>query len=191
MPDADIIINLHAAGLWQAVATSYRIVVPSIIAHEAQFYRDEQDQRHDIDLQSQVVAGEVDELSASPAELAALQNRFTSDRLEGLHAGEQEALALVLSGAFAEGRVCSGDRAAIQALAALGFGDRGVSLERALQAIGQTLSLTGRRSPQLTQAYFDAAVAEGQRQRITGDGLTRSLWDQIQREAPRSSGKKP
>ena len=179
MPDADIIINLHAAGLWQIVTAAYQIVVPSIIAHEAQYYLDERGNRHPIDLQAQVQARQIDEMSASLDELAALQQRFHPDRLEGLHDGEQEALALVLSGAFAGGRFCSGDRAAIQALAALGFEDRGVSLEKALQEIGRTLDRTWRRSHQLTQAYFDAAVADGKQQRLDGDGPTRSIWDQI------------
>ena len=191
MPDADIIINLHAAGLWQLVTTAYQIIVPSIIAHEAQFYVDQQGDRNPIDLQAQVQARQIEEMSASLDDLAALQQCFHPDRLEGLHDGEQEALALVLSGTFVGGHFCSGDRAAIRALAALGLESQGVSLETALQEIGQTLNRTWRRSPQLTQAYFDAAVVEGKRQRLTGDGLTRSLWDQIQTEAPRPSRRKP
>jgi hypothetical protein len=163
------------------VTTSYQIVVPSIVSHEAQFYVDERDQRHEIDLQTQVQAGEIEELSASLDELTALQRCFHPDWLEGLHAGEQEALALVLSGTLAEGRFCSGDRVAIQALAALGLDDRGVSLEKALQEIGRSLNRTWRRFHQLTEAYFEAAIAEGNRRRLSGDGLTRSLWDQIQR----------
>ena len=97
MLDADIIIFLHAAGLWDALITSYQVVVPSIVAREACYYRDQRHERQPIDLLAQIAAGQVCALTASSDELTALLRRFNADPLEGLHPGEQEALALILS----------------------------------------------------------------------------------------------
>lgn len=179
MFDADIIIFLHTAGLWDAITTSYQVVVPSIVVGEACYFLDHRHERQPIDLPAQIAAGRVTVLAASSDALAALLRRFNADLLEGLHSGEQEALALILSDSFPEGRLCSGDRLALVALAAIGFDTRGVSLEEALQDIGRSLDRTLRAAAQLTRAYFADAVAEGRRRRITGDGVTISLWDCI------------
>ena len=164
MLDADIIIHLHRAGLWEAIVTAYQVVIPSIIIDEARFYLDDQERRHPIDLLAQVEARRITQLSASIDELAALCRCLSSDLLEGLHPGELEALALVLSGRYAQGRLCSGDALALTTLSALGYEQRGVSLEEVLQAIGSSL---------------DRRLRENRRRRMTGQGVTITPWERL------------
>lgn len=90
MLDTDVILQVHRMGLWARVKSAFRVVVPSVIAREARFYFDEYGEKYGIDLPKEAADGEIEEVSASAAELAALQKIFDADLLEGLHVGNRK-----------------------------------------------------------------------------------------------------
>ena len=177
MPDADVVIHLFKAGLWPAVSAAYQIVLPSIVYGEARFFFDDSGACLPIDLEAEIAAGGVEVLEGSPENLASLQQCFDSVFLEGLHDGEQEALGLVHSGRFADGWFCSGDRKAQVATVALGHEAMVVSLEQALGRIGRSLTQYLRQWRHLTANGVRDSISEGQRMRLTGEGMTSALLD--------------
>jgi len=178
MPDADIIIHLHAVGLWDVVKAGFRVHVPSTIVREVWHYKDPHGFSVPIDLPAQVATGEIAELAADQDDLFEVVACFTPEFLEGLHVGELEALALIWRGKYAEGWFCTCDWKAIEALAALGFAERGAAAEIVLRAVGRTLSSYMRRR-QFTDEYFRLAIESGKDRRLTGAGLNVSLFDQL------------
>lgn len=171
MPDADTIINLHQIGLWEKLVEAYEIFVPATIVGEARYYFDDEHQKQPIDLRAQVAEGRISELSAGVQDILELSRWLSGDIQEGLGAGETEALALIVSGAFGEGWFTTSDRLAIETLAALGFSERGIALEEALRLAGYTLSRQARSYRQLTKEYFSTHIRLGQERRIQGRGV--------------------
>ena len=178
MLDANVIICLHERGLWSQIKAAFEVCVPSIIAREASYFIDEHGQRQRIDLLGQIALGELTELTAALVEMAALVERFDADLLEGLHAGEQEAIALI-SRTFAAGSFCTGDNVPMEALATLALHGRLVSLENVLVHAGCALPQGQRLEKQYTQSFLDGALKRGRQRRITGQGLRKSLWDRL------------
>jgi hypothetical protein len=176
MLDTDVILQLHRMALWERFKSAFKVVVPSIIAREARFYLDQFGERYEIDLLKQAADGEIEEVSASVEELAALQTIFNADLLEGLHVGEQEAVALIISGSFSEGSFCSADKLALEALSSIRQEGRLISLERAVVYAGISTPTLSR---QWTQKHLEEAIARGRKRRSTGQGLVRSIWDSI------------
>ena len=134
--DADVIICLHEMGQWQALCSQTEVVVASTILREVRYYEDPQTQEQvQTDLISDVQAGRIKEIEGTVEDLASLVglDRLT---LEGLHAGEREALALLCSRKAECHGLCSGDKTAIRAAVLLGYGDRCLSLERLLRQNG-------------------------------------------------------
>ena len=180
MIDADVIIHVHAAGLWELIKGAYELYVPSIVLHdEVKFYVDELGQQHPIDLEGQAESGLITEVAATAEEMKLLEDRFTGDLVLGLHSGEREALALLLSGEYAQGRLCTGDRLAIEAVAALGFSSRAVSLEETLQETGHSLDRRLLTNTYLQRDNFKSAIKAGQQRRMTGEGLRVTAFDQL------------
>jgi len=139
-----------------------------VVKDEARFHSQDQfSVPAAIHLPSLVAQGAIAMLEATADDLARVTALLTEDVTEGLHAGETEAFALLLAGKAAAYLFCTGDRAAIQALALLGLSANGISLERALNSVGAKKPL----SEHLTEAYFQAALREGQERRLRGLGL--------------------
>ena len=173
MPDANIIIWLHQAGLWGAITSAYDVVLPETVAQEIKYYEDEWGERQPIDVAAQASDGTLTILSADLQDMENLLEHFEGDLLEGLHAGEQEALALILSGRFSEGLFCSGDRLALVALVAIGYEGRCASLETVLRLAGRQLNQVLRARSPATEAYFRRAIEEGHWRQITREGIRR------------------
>ncbi|MBW1920936.1 MAG: hypothetical protein JRI81_12040, partial [Deltaproteobacteria bacterium] len=87
----------------------------------------------------------------------------------GLHAGETEALALMISGrAETESALfCTADGAAIRALALLGKREYGISLQSLLTKVGLQKPL----EEQFGEQFFKRHLDRGAQDRITGIGL--------------------
>jgi len=167
--DADVIINLYEMELWGPFKTAYAISVPSIVAREAKLYRDVNEIEHDIDVLKQRDEG-ITILNSSPEDLALVTALLSGDLKEGLGDGELQALALIHCGQFSDGLFCTCDALAIETLAALGYSERGVSLEQALNIVGYTLSARHRRR-HFTQKYFQEHLNSGRARRIQRRGV--------------------
>lgn len=164
--DANIIIEAHELGVWQALVASVDLTVPSVVArHEAKYFV--VGKKHNpINLSSLSTQGKIKVLEADVPEIADLMGQFDPLFSESIDPGEQEALALMLANRCPEQRLCSADARPIQALAMLDMSDRGVSFEELLKRIGRTQKL----DDHFTQAFLERQIKEGQRRRIQCDG---------------------
>jgi hypothetical protein len=157
--DANVIIEAFAGGFWNTLVSQYDVHVTSIVLRsEVYFYEDPKGKRIPIDLDRDVRSGNINELTATSTEIATLIDKVNSNFIDRLDDGEQEALALLLTGRFDEFRYCTGDTRAIKALASLNLGGIGISLEELLVAIGQKNKLP---DPSYSKNAFDRKRAEG------------------------------
>lgn len=157
--DANVIIRAFAGKFWTALTNHYDIYVTSIVLRtEVYFYLDANGQQIPIDLNVEVQAGKIKELTATSTEIADLVNKVNPNFMDRIDEGEQEALALLLTGRFDGYRYCTGDTRAIKALASLSLGSMGVSLEELLIGIGQKTKLP---DPSYSKQAFDRKKAEG------------------------------
>ncbi len=167
--DADVVIEAHRLGIWAALCNRAHIACPAtVVHHEALFYsHDDCSVPPSIHLPSLAAKGAIEMLEATAEDAAIVRSKLADDVLEGLDPGESEALALLFVQKAADYRFCTGDRAAIHALALLGLSEQGISLEEALEAVGATKPLTR----QFTKEYFREALREGQEHRLRELGL--------------------
>ncbi len=157
--DANVIIDAFAGGFWDALVARYEVCITSIVLHsEVFFYEDAKGQRVPINLEPYLISKKVVEIAASTDELAALTERVNLNLLDRIDDGEQEALALLLTGRFDDHQFCTGDTRAIKALTRLSLGALGISLEELLTQIGMKKKLP---NPSDSKAAFDRKKAEG------------------------------
>src|SRR5262245_27939018 len=99
--DANVIIRAFAGNFWNTFVAQYEVHVTSIVLHnEVYFYEDSKGNRVSIDLPAEVKAGRIKELSASSAEIANLVEKVNPNFLDRIDDGEQESIALLLTGKF-------------------------------------------------------------------------------------------
>lgn len=171
MLDANIVVETHSLGVWNALIEAASIALPATVAaREARYYGDHHaGEKIRIQLDNALSAGQIEVAEATGEELQDFLGQFDRVFVEGLDAGEAEALALLAAGHLPCYRFCTGDRPAIQALALIGLSERGTSLEAALKSVG----LTKRLLRQFTDSFFKLCLREGQEMRVQGIGLTR------------------
>jgi predicted nucleic acid-binding protein len=151
--DANVIIDAFATDLWNSLIDRYDVYVTSIVLRfEVYFYKDNEGRQIPIDLEFYVASGKVTEIAASVEELAAIADKVNPNLLDRIDDGEQEALALLLTGRFDDYRFCTADTRAIKALASLDLGALGVSFEELLVQIGMKNKLP---NPSYSKAAFD------------------------------------
>lgn len=167
--DADVVIEAHRLGVWEVLIARSGVACPATVVHdEALFYcKEEHSVPASIHLPRLAAAGQIAMLEGTADDLRRLDATLTPDVLGRLHPGESEALALLLVQKAQGHLFCSGDWAAIYALALLGLSEWGISFERALD----TLGLTKRPPRNLAERFFGDALREGQEHRLRGLGL--------------------
>lgn len=164
-----IVITAHQEGIWLPLIEAFEIIVPSIIARDEVFFYSEKLRGipKEINLPDLAADGKITELAATVEELRSLSDLFDTVFLEGLHEGESEALALLLSGKTKEAYFCSSDAKAIQALAMIGLSEQGVSFEELIKASG----LRPLSDHHYSENFFKRNIKTGQENRITGTGM--------------------
>jgi hypothetical protein len=166
--DANIIIEAHMQGVWASLIQRTTIIIPSTVVKEADGYHDDAGGAYiPIHLESALASGMIQEMQATPEQLAALRARFDSVFLQRMDRGESEALALLLAGVLPDARFCTGDGPAIRALSLLQIPDVGISFEAILQHIG----FQHRLRSQFTDQFFRDMQARGAQEFIRGEGL--------------------
>jgi len=162
--DADVIIDLHKLGLWKQITKSHKVSIPSIILRKEVYYYEDENGRHNIDLEKE--AGETfSELSCSAQELLGFKENFDRVFQEELHDGEKEALALLQK--QEDLVLCTCDHAAIKAMAMLDLSERGISFENLLKKSGMSKKLEYKH----TEKRFKKILSEGNIMRIQERGL--------------------
>jgi hypothetical protein len=167
--DAMIIIDLHMLGLWPSfVASKGRIVVSSIVAGEALYYRETAGGvKKEIRVGDDASTNLVEILEADLQSIAEVAARFANWFVDNLHPGEIELLALLAEAPADELSFCSSDGAAISAAAMLGFSERCVCLETLLKLKGLGRQVESKH----TESFMEHHLRQGRERRITGYGL--------------------
>ncbi len=165
--DANIVIQLFELDVWQQFIEKCDVLLARTVAeHEVQFFTDEQEQRHEINLKDDIAANRLSIVEVTPADLKQFFDRFDPLYLERLDPGEAESLAY-LAGVDDPCHICSSDAIVFRVLAQLGLIERGLSLEEALQQIG-----LGRKLPsQFTRQFRESWTKRGQTESIQGIGM--------------------
>jgi hypothetical protein len=168
--DADVIIELHRVGAWNALLQRYRIGVFEIIARrEVMFWKNERGERVDIELNEYEKTGLIQIHSASIPDLQGTLQAFSADMRDRLHSGEIEAISVLRRlCSCQEALFCTGDRKACEAVVLLGLSENGISLER-------LLSRAGLKKPirmHFTESRFKKIQETASVQRITGEDLS-------------------
>ena len=111
--------------------------------------------------------GVVRRLDASSEDLSLVSQCLEDLVLEGIHKGEHEGLALMLTLEGDEYCWCCSDKFAYKAAGMLGLSERCVCLDESLRRIGHECSLPH----EYCREFMDLHVGEGVENRITGDGI--------------------
>lgn len=167
--DADVIITIHEHGIWEKLVAAADVAVAATVVHdEALFFSKKIGGIPEaINLPRLAGEGRIVELSASSEEIRRVRGFFKPGTHMSLHDGEIETLTLLASHSAADRKFCTGDKAAIQALAMLGFSSEGVSLEAVLGFTGLQRALRHCYSDD----YFKQYIRIGQERRMHGEGI--------------------
>lgn len=165
--DANIVIQLFELDVWSQFIEKCDVLLARTVAErEAQFFTDEQEERHEIDLNEDIAANRILVVDVAPAELKQFFDRFNPLYLERLDPGEAESLAY-LAQSRDPCHICSSDAIVFRVLAQLGLIERGLSLEEALQQIGLGRKLHS----QFTRQFRESWTKRGQTESIQGIGM--------------------
>jgi hypothetical protein len=163
--DANIVIKLFEADLWDAVISRCELLLTETVVDEANYYETD-DEQHPIDITSHLEAGQVRMVDVEPSQVKAFIDKFDPTYLERLDPGEAEALTY-LNGSSDPCSICSADSIVFRALGRLRLSERGVSLEEILQKIGMGRSLDW----PYQKAFREKYTAQGTKDAIQGFGL--------------------
>ncbi len=160
--DAVVIIEAHRLGIWSHLVTQFKISVPGyILDNEVKFFKSRGGGKVNIDLAADLQANRIERLDAEPTDFAALYQKFNQVFVDGIDAGEKEALSLLNSGRFPEHKFCTADGAAIKALSVMALQDQGVSLEELLTQSGRKMSLKAN----FCKDFYTKHIANGLQER--------------------------
>lgn len=171
--DASIIIKLNEVNKWCPFINSHSVGIPGVvISNEALFTKTGAVRRNSIisSIAESISNGVVRRFDASPQELIQINQYFADWVLYGIHEGEHEGLALMLTPACDEFYWCCSDKLAYKAAGMLGLSERCICLEESLSSIGHGCSLPY----EYSREFMDRYVAEGTENKITGYGIRTS-----------------
>lgn len=137
--DAGPIIKLFELGIWKDFIKRCEVTICRTVTEEAKWASREFEDIH-INLDSYENDPNVHIKDIEISEVQGFYNKFNSTYKERIHDGEMETLAL-LHNSTEPWRLCAADRAVFRVLGLLGAGEKGISLEEVLKAIGLSRSL--------------------------------------------------
>lgn len=159
--DADVIINLHAHGVWEAFLNKNIIYIGSIVVSEAARYKNYQTNQYHLiqyDSRANILSGDVNEIQR-------IRNCFCPVNGPEIHAGELEEIVILREHHRSGLRFCTCDRGAIQAMAMLGLESNGISFEEALTQSSIQIPLLKK---SWTKAAYARLVQMGSNNRVLG-----------------------
>jgi len=164
--DANVVIHLFKLGIWQRLIERCDVHLAGTVVEEAQFYADDDGERHYIDLSRDIDSGAISTFDILPSQLQAFRERFDPGYFERLDPGETESLVSVMENPE-DALLCSADKIVYRVLGNLRLGEAGISLEEVLKQIGLGRAL--RR--EFTREYRLEWTLRGSSERIQGIGL--------------------
>jgi predicted nucleic acid-binding protein len=163
--DADVIIDLHKLGLWEKITERNKVYIPSTIIQEVEYYDDELGRQY-LNLKENV-GKTIQEVSATPKEIAQLKNRLSQPDKESLDPGESEAITILDKNC--DMVFCSSDQLAIISIVLLNMEARVISLERLLKGSGLTTKKLEYKS---SEKKFQSCIKIGQIRKIQNTKFT-------------------
>jgi hypothetical protein len=163
--DADVVIEAHKLGAWDALRNAFSIAVPATIVREARYFTSSEG-RQGINLQREIDAGEITCIDATGDEIQATFENFAPVFMQGIDDGEKEGIAIIRFEKAEDCVFCTGDTNAVEAIGMLAIDSRSVSFESVLQMAKVTVP---RVRPSMTIKAHDDHVRKGKTRRITGE----------------------
>ena len=153
--DADVIIDLHALGLFGKINKAYDIYLTRNVFKEAIYYKKD-GAKYDIDIKGASIIENVELESLKKVQREAKEARLAIDP------GESTSIAY-LTQTEEEITFCSCDQAAIKLISYMELEQKSISVERALRNAGHQAK---KLYPRHLERTFKAAVKEGKTLRI-------------------------
>jgi hypothetical protein len=164
--DAGIVLELFSLGLWDRIIDRYEVVLSKIVAGEVRYYKDENLDRHGIDLAPFASDKRIRLVDLDASELKSFLDQFDPLYRDQLHDGESESLAFLMRSQ--DGLICAADAAVFRVLGRLDRSDQGISLEEVLQKVGENRKIgEWRFGKRFREKYTQLGVAD----RVKGTGL--------------------
>jgi len=154
--DADVVIDLHALGLFEKISNTYHICLTRSVFEEARYYRKD-GAKIAIDIIKEVTIIENVDLE----NLKKVQREAREARL-GIDSGESTSIAYLIQ-TEEEITFCSCDHAAIKLISYMELDQKSISLEKTLRDMGYHKKNL---YPRHYEKTFKAAVKEGKTLRI-------------------------
>jgi hypothetical protein len=153
--DADVVIDLHALGLFEKISNTYHICLTRSVFEEAIYYRKD-GAKIAIDITKEVTIKNVGLESLKKVQRKAKEARLVIDP------GEAASIAYLIQ-TEKEITFCSCDQAAIKLISYMELDQKAISLEKALRSAGYH----GKNLyPRHLEKTFKAAVKKGKTLRI-------------------------
>lgn len=160
--DADVIIDLHALGMFTKILKTYNVYVTKTVLREAEYFRKE-GKKYKINItESTTVINDVDISS-----LKNIQGESKEARL-GIDPGEMESIAY-LSNAEEDVLFCTCDKAAIKLISYMELEKKSISVEKAVKGAGHHEKNL---YPRHFEKTFKECITEGKTLRIQCKNLT-------------------
>ena len=161
--DAVVVIHANEQGYWNHLCNNCQIALPATILENEIFYFNSDRGKQGLNPSQWVKKGMVIRLEAEIDDYRALSNRLTHHFMQGIDAGEKEALAILMAKQFKDYFFTTADKAAIKALGILGLSSRGLSVEELLSYIGSSgnkMKLQSQYKKHWFQKNLDEGVGE-------------------------------
>ena len=153
--DADVIIDLHALGLFGKINKAYDIYLTRNVFKEAIYYKKD-GAKYDIDIKGASIIENVDLESLKKVQREAKEARLAVDP------GESTSIAYLIK-SEEEITFCSCDKAAIKLISYMELEQKAISMERSLRNAGHQVK---KLYPRHLEKTFKKCVQEGKTLRI-------------------------
>jgi hypothetical protein len=164
--DASVVISLHEYGLWARITSACDVHLARTVVEESQYHNDGSGYDNPIDLSADEHATRIRVFDLEISAIRDFERMFDRNYAADLDAGEKESLAHLVR-SKEEYRICSGDRIVYKILGNLNLGERGISLEEVLAAIGLT---RGRLPQRDTKRFREQYTSMGEQDAVCGRG---------------------
>lgn len=159
--DAVVVIHAHEKNYWERLCNTHRVFLSATVLENELFYFSSDKGKKSLPVQTWLKEGKIIRVEADHSDLDLLVKKLSDDFMAGIHNGELEALALLLSKNHQNLHFSTADRAAVKALGLLNLRTRGISVETIVEGL-QGISLKQLQlEPQYSHKWFEKALSEG------------------------------
>lgn len=159
--DAMIVIGAHNGGFWDLLCNHYLVSIPATILEDELLYCGSKKNKKALLSSKWVKEGKAQRLEAHAQDHQMLRDKLSNDRMQSLDSGELEAIALLCTRGCKDYLFTTADQAAIKALAAIGLGHQGVSIETLLKRANAPNPILKALPSHFTKKKFDQYLLEG------------------------------